>query len=583
MNRYQQMRQQVTQVLEALMREGALPNDLVLDAVTVEPPRDAAHGDMATNAAMVIAKPAGKKPREVAELLVAKIQDFAEVETAEIAGPGFINLRVKPELWQSVVRDVLEHGVGYGNVDIGEGQAVNIEYVSANPTGPMHIGHARGAVVGDVLALLMMKAGYNVTKEYYINDAGAQVEALTRSAYLRYKEALGEEIGEIPEGLYPGAYLKRVGEGFALAHDHKYNHVDEEKWFPVVREFVIDAMMTEIREELQFLGIEHDVFSSEQALIDGEKLEAVMGVLEKKNLLYQGVLEPPKGKTPEDWEPRKQLLFRSTSYGDDIDRPLKKSDGSHTYFSSDIAYHYDKLDRGFRRMILVLGADHGGYVKRMQAAVGAMSEGIARLDVVLYQLVNFLEGGEPMKMSKRAGTYLTVRDVIDAVGKDVVRFIMLTRKNDAVLDFDLQKVTEQSKDNPVFYVQYAHARSCSVLRRAAQELPDAVKDGYDVTAETLALLASEDEIALIKQIAQWPRVVEAAAQQLEPHRIAFYLQELAAEFHALWNKGNDNPDLRFIIEDNAALTKARLSLVKALATVIASGLHVMGVEPVHEM
>ncbi len=584
MNIFAQVRSEILAILVRLEEEGLLP-DLrgKLDAITAEPPRDVAHGEIATNAAMVIAGFAKKNPKEIAALLCERLRKVATIKTAEIAGPGFINLRLKQETWQRVIPHVLEEALGYGNSTMGRGVAVNIEYVSANPTGPMHIGHARGAVYGDVLALLMLKAGYNVTKEYYINDAGGQIDTLARSAHLRYREALGEKIGAIPEGMYPGEYLKAVGEAFAQIYDRKYVNAPEREWLPVIRAFAVDAILLMVREDLQLLGIEHDVFTSERKLLEEQVLEEALELLDKLNLIYKGVLEAPKGKSPEDWEPREQTLFRATRYGDDTDRPLRKSDGSATYFASDIAYHYDKIKRGFRYMVLVLGADHGGYVKRIKAAVAALSKGVATMDAKVYQLVNFLEDGKPFKMSKRAGSFLTVRDVVEAVGKEVVRFIMLTRRNDVVLDFDFNKVTEQSKDNPVFYVQYAHARACSVFRNAQNEIPGIMDQGFASDEKTLALLTAPEELNLIKAIAEWPRVVEAAARMHEPHRIAFYLQDLAGAFHALWNRGREDDSLRFIVKENISLTKARLALVKACALTVGSGLFVMGIEPVREM
>ncbi len=571
-------------MLRELVEAGELPEDLPLDAVTAEPPRDKAHGDIATNAAMVVAKKAGKPPREIAQIIVDKLKPNKTITNIEIAGPGFINITLDNSIWYKLLKSVLELGNSYGNSDMGGGQKVNVEYVSANPTGPMHIGHARGAVVGDAVSLLLLKAGYDVTKEFYINDAGSQVDTLGRSAYLRYREALGEDIGEIPEGLYPGEYLKTVGESFARLHERDFLHADEEIWLPVIREFALESMLTLIKHDLLELGVQHDVFISEKSLVDEGAVDAGIKALEDKGLVYKGVLEPPKGKVPDDWEEREQLLFRSSDFGDDIDRPLKKSDDSNTYFASDIAYHKNKIDRGFNKMVLSLGADHSGYIKRIKAAVSALGNGQAEIDVVIHQLVNFLEDGEPVKMSKRAGVFTTVRDVVDAVGKDIVRFIMLTKKSDTVLDFDLKKVTEQSRDNPVFYVQYAHARAHSVFRKLREQMPELEGWDYqDIDNAELALLQNEQEIALIKAIAEWPRIIEAAAKFMEPHRIAFYLQDLSAIFHTLWNAGKGDVALRFIMEDNQALTKARIALVRACAITIASGLHVIGVEPVVAM
>jgi arginyl-tRNA synthetase len=573
MNLFNDFRAAIVAAVEQLVSAGELPPGLSLRALSVEPPRDPAHGDLSTNAAMVLAKPAKMSPRALAERLKPLLEALPGVSAVEIAGPGFINLRLVDSFWQAHLREILRLGPAYGASGAGAGEAVNVEYVSANPTGPMHVGHCRGAVFGDALAALLEKAGFSVTREYYINDAGAQVDVLARSAHLRYREALGETIS-IPEGLYPGDYLRPVGAAIAAAEGDRWRQADEAAWLPVFRRLAIDAMMALIREDLAALGIAHKVFASERALHDGGAVSAAVADLTGRGLVYTGVLEPPKGKQPDDWEPRPQLLFRATQFGDDIDRPLQKSDGAWTYFAADIAYHWDKYRRGFRHMINVLGADHGGYVKRLQAAVKAVSGGEASLDVKIIQLVNLLDGGQPVKMSKRSGTFVTLRDVVDEVGKDVVRFIMLTRKNDAALDFDFQKVREQSKDNPVFYVQYAHARVYSVLRRA----------GLDVGADPpVGLLNHPGEIALMRQLANWPRIVESAALAHEPHRIAFYLYDLAAEFHALWNRGNDEPALRFVQDGQPDLTRARLAMISAVAAVIASGLGILGVTPVEEM
>lgn len=572
-----------TVVTDALRQLPDAPQDLDTSRVTVEPPRDPAHGDVATNAAMVVARAFGRKPRELAELLAERLRGEPDVASAEVAGPGFINLRLKDDFWRERLRDVLRAGRRYGESRLGAGQRVNVEYVSANPTGPLHVGHGRGAVFGDVLASLLAKAGYDVTREYYINDAGAQVDVLARSAYLRYREALGEEVGEIPEGLYPGDYLKPVGEGLAREYGRKWIGRPESEWLEPVRDFAIAAMMDLIRDDLAALRIRHDHFTSERALVAAGRVDEVLRDLEAAGHIYRGVLEPPKGKLPEDWEPRPQTLFRSTDFGDDVDRPLQKSDGSWTYFATDIAYHLDKFQRGFPTMIDVWGADHGGYVKRMTAAVEAVTKGKATLDVRLCQLVRVLRAGELVRMSKRAGDFITLREVVDEVGPDVVRFIMLTRKNDAALDFDLAKVVEQSRDNPVFYVQYAHARASSVFRNAAETLPGADLDDAALAEAPLALLADPGELALIRQIASWPRVVEGAALAHEPHRLAFYLFDLASQFHSLWNRGRDDPGLRFIIADRPDLSLARLALVRSVATIVASGLEVFGVRPLEEM
>ncbi len=578
MNAFAQFHARILAEIEALASAGELPAGLDCTRVTVEPPREAGHGDMATNAAMVLAKPAGLAPRALAEKLAPRLSALPHVTGVEIAGPGFINLRLADSYWQARIADVLAAGSDYGASSIGAGRRVNVEYVSANPTGPLHIAHARGAVVGDALASLLAKAGYHVTREYYINDAGGQVDTLARSAYLRYLEALGETIGEIPEGLYPGEYLKEVGQALAARDGDRWRDRPEAEWLAPVRRFAIDMIMGWIREDLKLLGIEQEVFSSERALVEAGAVDRALKSLEDQGLLYVGVLEPPKGKVPEDWEPRPQTLFRATRFGDDVDRPLRKSDGSWTYFATDIAYHYDKFRRGTPEMIDIWGADHAGHVKRMKAAVTAVTGGEGELDVKICQLVRLLREGHPVKMSKRAGTFVTLREVVEEVGKGVVRFIMLTRKNDAPLDFDLSKVVEQSRDNPVFYVQYAHARARSVLRHAAEELPDAARIAPD-----LHRLTDSGEIALIKLMAGWPRLVESAAEAHEPHRIAFYLYDLAAAFHALWNRGKEEAALRFLVAEDPGLTAARLAMVRAMALTIASGLGIFGVEPVEEM
>ncbi len=584
MHIYTTIRELVLACVADAVEAGELPKSLDTGKVTAEPPKDVGHGDIATNVAMVLAKQAAMPPREIASLLAKRLEHDPRVTSTEIAGPGFINLNLSLESWIAVLQDVLVNGRDYGRLSMGAGQKVNVEYCSANPTGPLHIGHARGAVIGDVLAQLLIKAGYEVTKEYFINDAGGQTDALARSAYLRYREARGEAIGEIPEGLYPGEYLKVVGESFAQTHEDDYIDVPETEWMPVVKQFAIDAMMAMIRQDLSALGVEHDVFTSEKAIAEAGGIEAGIAALKDQGLVYHGVLEAPKGKTPEDWEPEQQLLFRATKFGDDSDRPLKKSDTTPTYFAADVAYHLDKLQRGFSHMILELGADHGGYVKRLNAIVQALSNGEARLEVILHQMVNLLKRGEPYKMSKRAGTIVTANELLEEVGCDVLRFMMLTRKSEAMLDFDVELVKEQSKDNPVFYVQYAHARVHSVLRQCVERMPELAGQDYaELSLDTLLMLKAPQELALMRQVAQWPRVVEAAAATYEPHRIAFYLQDLAAEFHSLWNAGREDERLRFIIEDQPELTRARLALIKACATTIASGLHVMGIEPVMEM
>jgi arginyl-tRNA synthetase len=583
MNVFNTYRVIIEQIVDDMMTAGDLPPDLPVDRISVEPPRDASHGDISTNVAMVLSKPAGKKPRDLAEMISAKLSDAVGVETVEIAGPGFVNLRLETASWQDQVAQILGHGVAYGDSVIGGGKAINIEYVSANPTGPMHVGHARGAVIGDVLASLLSKVGYDVTREYYVNDAGAQVDVLARSAHLRYREALGEEIGKIPDGLYPGDYLVGVGQALADRDGDKWAAVAEDQWLPELRDFTIDAMMGLIREDLAALGIEHDLFRSEKKLHEDGLIADVVSLLEERDLVYWGTLEPPKGQLPDDWEEREQYLFRSSRYGDDVDRPLKKSDGSWTYFAADVAYHLDKFRRGFAEMVDVWGADHKGYIKRMQAAVKATTEGQGELDVRICNLVNLFEGGVPVRMSKRSGKFVTLREVVDQVGKDVVRFMMLTRGNEAPLDFDLKQALDQSRDNPVFYVQYAHARACSVIRNGQEATAIESVDDSSLSEADMSLLTEEAELALIKTLAGWPRLVDAAAQAREPHRIAYYLNDVAAGFHGLWNKGNEDVGLRFIIADNEALTRSRLALVRAVAVVVASGLAVMGVKPVEEM
>lgn len=580
MNLFTDIRGLVLDSLSALVAEGTLPAGLDTTSVAVEPPRDAAHGDMATNAAMVLAKPAGVAPRVIADALAARLMADPRIALAEVAGPGFLNLRLSPAVWQEVVRQALITGAGFGRSGLGQGVKVNVEFVSANPTGPMHVGHTRGAVFGDALARLLEFAGYDVTREYYINDGGAQVDVLARSAYERYRQANGLE-PEIREGLYPGDYLIPVGEALKQKYGTSLLDQPESDWLAEVRDFATAEMMAMIREDLALLGVRMDVYFSEKSLYGTGRIEAALKALEDAGLIYQGVLEPPKGKTPEDWEPREQTLFRSTAHGDDVDRPVKKSDGSWTYFAPDIAYHYDKITRGYDALIDIFGADHGGYVKRMKAAVSALSDGQVSLDIKLMQLVKLFKNGEPFKMSKRAGTFVTLRDVVEQVGPDVTRFVMLTRKNDAPLDFDFDKVLEQSKDNPVFYVQYAHARISSVLRKA-REAGIAVDDATLAGAD-LARNGHEAELTLTRKIAEWPRLVEIAARNNEPHRIAFYLYELASDFHALWNRGNDLPGLRFVQEGDMAASQAKIGLARAVGVVISAGLGILGVAPVEEM
>jgi len=580
MNLFADIRTLVLEALNAMVADGALPQGLSMANVTVEPPRDAAHGDMATNAAMVLAKPAGMKPRDIATALAEKLATDPRITSAEVAGPGFLNLRLATNVWQGVLGHILTAGTDYGRSDVGGGKRVNVEFVSANPTGPLHVGHTRGAVFGDALASLLAYSGHDVTREYYINDGGAQVDVLARSVYLRYLEALGQEVA-FPDGTYPGDYLIPVGAALAEEMGEVWVDQPEDVWLAEVRAYSTDAMMDLIRADLGALGVEMDVFFSEKSLYGTGRIEAAIDNLRAKGLIYRGTLEPPKGKLPDDWEPREQTLFKSTEHGDDVDRPIQKSDGGWTYFAPDIAYHYDKISRGFDALIDVFGADHGGYVKRMKAAVSALSDGAVPLDIKLTQLVKLWKDGQPFKMSKRAGTFVTLRDVIDMVGPDVTRFVMLTRKNDAPLDFDFDKVLEQSRDNPVFYVQYAHARVQSVLRRAEEAAIAA--DEATLSAADLSLINHDCELDVARKLAEWPRLVEIAARTNEPHRIAFYLYELAGEFHALWNRGNELPELRFLQPDDPATSQAKMALARAVCVVISAGLGILGVTPAQEM
>ena len=580
MNLFAEIRSLVIDSLQQMQAQGNLPDGLSFDAVTVEPPRDAAHGDMATNAAMVLAKPSSCKPRDIAQRLATLLSADPRLASVEVAGPGFLNLRLASTLWADVLRAILADPSGYGRATVGAGIKVNVEYVSANPTGPLHVGHTRGAVFGDALASMLDFAGYDVTREYYINDGGAQVDVLARSVYLRYLEAHGQEVA-FEDGTYPGDYLIAVGQALKEKVGDSYLGKGEQFWLEDVREFSTLAMMELIREDLLALGVKMDVFYSEKSLYGTGLIEAAIEDLKSKGLIYQGVLEPPKGKKPEDWEPREQTLFRSTDHGDDVDRPVQKSDGSWTYFAPDIAYHYDKVQRGFDQLIDVFGADHGGYVKRMKAAVSALSNDKTSLDIKLTQLVKLFKNGAPFKMSKRAGTFVTLRDLVDQVGADATRFVMLTRKNDAPLDFDFDKVMEQTKENPVFYVQYAHARICSVMRKA-QLAGVAVEDAV-LKAADFAGLTDAAELTLAAKLAEFPRLIEIAARSNEPHRIAFYLYDLASEFHALWNKGNEQPELRFLQEGNLATSQAKIALIRATAVVISNGLGILGVQPAQEM
>ena len=585
LNVYALVRGRVVEALHALAREGGLAAGLDLANVEVSPPRDAAYGDLACNAAMVLAKAAKMKPRDIADRLAAKLRADADIEKVEVAGPGFLNMSFVPAFWHQVVSAILKEGADYGRAGIGKGDKVDVEYVSANPTGPMHVGHGRGAVFGDALANLLQFAGYAVTREYYINDAGAQVDALARSAYLRYREALGEDIGEIPAGLYPGDYLKPVGAALAEQHGPALINFAEQRWLPLVREVAIARMLEMIKEDLGALNIHHDVFFSERALTSGGKDEVRVTVeeLAAKGLVYEGRLPKPKGHDDGEWEDREQTLFKSTQFGDDVDRALQKSDGGYTYFASDMAYHHNKIARGFQHLINVFGADHVGYITRMKAAVAALSDGKVDLDIKVCQLVKLFRAGEPVKMSKRAGTFVTLRDVVDEVGSDPVRFMMLYRKNDAALDFDLAKVVEQSKDNPVFYVQYAHARAHSVFRNVADAFPQMTASSSALRSADLAPLTDTGELDLIRKLSAFPVIVEGAARAHEPHRLAFYLYDLASAFHSQWTKGNESPHLRFIQATDGTLTAARLALILATQRVLATGLTLLGVQAPREM
>ena len=571
---YTKFSTQLGDILDGLERAGDLPAGIDRRNVAVEPPRDVTHGDLATNAAMVLAKTAGKKPRDLAELIAPKLAGLPDVASAEVAGPGFINVRLTPDAWRAELAIIIGEGGEYGRSAMGAGSRVNVEYVSANPTGPMHMGHCRGAVVGDALASLLEYAGYAVTREYYINDAGSQVETLGRSAHLRYREALGETI-EIPEGLYPGDYLIPIGQALAAEYGNRYAGTPETEWLPLFRERTVAAMMDMIRADLALLGIHHDLFSSEAQVQRDGRVLAALDWLRSEGLIYEGTLDPPKGETPEDWEPVEMTLFRATAFGDDSDRPVRKSDGGFTYFGNDLAYHAQKAESA-DQLIDIWGADHAGTVKRIQAAVKALTGGRVPLDVKLVQMVRLLRAGEPVKMSKRSGSFVTLADVVGEVGKDVVRFTMLTRKADAQMDFDFDKVVEASKDNPVFYVQYAHARGRSLHRRAAEA-------GIDTGGKPDLTLLDDEELALVKLAAQFPRIVESAAANHEPHRVAFYLSDLAAAFHALWNRGNDDPSRRFLMADAPETTRARLALADAIGQIIRNGLGIMGVTAAEEM
>ncbi len=585
MNLFTDFDSRIKNILETIEIVRENRSSIDFDRVSVEPPRDPSHGDVATNAAMVLAKPLGTNPRALAEQIVAKLKDDPEVADVSVAGPGFINVRLSVAYWQKLLAVMIASGTDYGRSQAGIGRKVNVEYVSANPTGPMHVGHCRGAVVGDTLANLLAFAGYEVSKEYYINDAGSQIDVLARSAFLRYREALGEKIGEIPAGLYPGDYLVPVGEALVAEYGSSLRLMPEDNWLPIVKDRAIDAMMAMIREDLAALNVVHEVFYSERTLHanGAAPIRNAINDLTFKGHVYKGALPPPKGQVPEDWEDREQTLFRSTEVGDDIDRPLIKSDGTYTYFAADVAYFKDKYDRGFNEMIYVLGADHGGYVKRLEAVARAVSGGTSKLTVLLCQLVKLYRDGEPVKMSKRSGDFVTLREVVEEVGRDSVRFMMIYRKNSEPLDFDFAKVTEQSKDNPVFYVQYAHARCMSIFRQAKEAFPDFDAESIDFAASVAGHIEDPNELQLVAKLAEYPRVIEAAALSQEPHRIAFYLYDLASAFHGHWNKGKDSPQLRFVNDKNRELTIARLGLVRAVASVLRSGLSITGTDAPEEM
>ena len=584
MNFFNDLQDRIKVALEVMIGEGTLPGDLDLGAVSVEPPRDPGHGDVVTNCALVLAKAAKMKPRDIAEPLAARLEEAEDVISAQVAGPGFLNLRMTAGFWHGRLAEVLTEGGEYGRSNLGASTGkVNVEFVSANPTGPMHIGHARGAVFGDALASLLEFSGHDVTREFYANDAGEQVDTLARSVHLRYREALGEDIGEIPSGLYPGEYLKSVGRGLAENQGGAWASAPEDAWLGHIRGLAVIEMLATIRGDLEAMGVAHDAFSSETELVEAGRVNAIVSDLRDRDLVYEGVLDPPKGKEPDDWEPREQTLFRATNFGDDVDRPLMKSDGAWTYFATDMAYHKDKIDRGFSTLINVWGADHGGYIKRMKAVVKALAGDDVELDVKICQMVKLLRGGTPVKMSKRSGDFVSLREVVDEVGKDVVRFIMLTRRNDAPLEFDFDVVTEQSRNNPVFYVQYAHARCWSVLEKAREAMPNADLSAAALANADLSRLTDPGELALMKSLAGWPRTVESAALAHEPHRIAFYLRDLASQFHALWTKGKEDGSLRFLIDGDEALTLARLGLVRGCMTGLGVGLGIIGVTPVEEL
>ena len=580
MNLFTHVREILIDILHDLSTQGILPADTDFSQITVEPPKDSRHGDMATNAAMVLSKSVETKPRELAKIISESLSQNEIVLSVDIAGPGFINISLSEACWHSLLSSVILNGINFGRSNIGYSKKVNVEFVSANPTGPLHVGHTRGAVFGDALASLLSYSGYEVTREYYINDGGAQVDVLARSVFLRYQEAFGKEV-VFEDGTYPGDYLIPIALKLKDKVGDAYLQKSEDKWLPEFRDYAVQAMMDLIKSDLDLLGIEMDTYFSEKSLYDSGQIEAALDRLKNNGLIYKGILEPPKGKKTEDWEPREQTLFKSTQHGDDVDRPVLKSDGTWTYFAPDIAYHFDKITRGFDLLIDIFGADHGGYVKRMKAAVSALSSGEVPLDIKLCQLVKLYQNGEPFKMSKRAGNFVMLRDLVEQVGPDVTRFVMLTRKNDAALDFDFQKVLEQSRENPVFYVQYAHARIKSVIRKA-EELDIDISDRA-LSETNLTSLTHSSELSLIKKIAEWPRLIEVAARLYEPHRIAFYLFDLSSQLHAHWSKGSDNPDLRFLHNDNLVKTQSKIALARAVSIVISSGLAILGVKPAEKM
>ena len=580
MNLFTHVREILIEVLKELSAQSVLPTDTDFSNITVEPPKDSRHGDMSTNAAMVLSKSVEVKPRELAQIISEALSPKEIISSVDIAGPGFINITLSNFSWHGLLSAILMSGVNFGKSGMGSSQKVNVEFVSANPTGPLHVGHTRGAVFGDALANLLAYSGYDVTREYYINDGGSQVDVLARSIFLRYQEAFGKEV-VFEEGTYPGDYLIPIAKALKEKVGDLYLNKSEDNWLPELRNFAVEAMMNLIRADLDLLGIEMDTFFSEKSLYGSGKIEAALARLRDNGLIYKGVLEPPKGKKADDWEPREQTLFKSTEHGDDVDRPVLKSDGSWTYFAPDIAYHFDKISRGFDILIDVFGADHGGYVKRMKAAVSALSSGEVPLDIKLCQLVKLYQNGEPFKMSKRAGNFVMLRDLVEQVGPDVTRFVMLTRKNDAALDFDFQKVLEQSRENPVFYVQYAHARIKSVIRKA--EALNVDTSDYALSEANLSSLTHASELSLIKKLAEWPRIVELSARLYEPHRLAFYLFDLSSELHSHWGKGVENPHLRFLQSDDMPITKSKIALARAVSIVISSGLAILGVQPAEKM